>query len=358
MKKVISLALVLSISAALLTGCSGSVSNSTTENSTANSDSLSANSENSSANNESGVVSDNYESHFALSNPNADINTRKLYDYINDVYGKKIITCQQESTWMGSPDYEMDYIYKTTKKYPAMRGLDFMNADFDGVVQRSKEWHKKGGIVTICWHTGVNGLGYQESLNDNPDFSKLLTEGTKEYNDMIANWDKAAKALQELRNAGIPVLWRPFHEFDGQWFWWGKGGSDNFIKLWQMMYDRFTNEFGLTNLIWVLGYSGEVKDGWYPGNDYCDIIGSDTYDNTTHAGAFAKLKALNTGKPLAFHECGNLPRIDSFESDGAMWSWFMIWHTDYITGNNKKILANAYNHEMAITLDELPDIYK
>lgn len=258
---------------------------------------------------------------------------------------------------MGSPDYEMDYIFNTTGKYPAMRGLDFMNGDFDGVVDRSKKWHEKGGIVTICWHTGVNGKGYQESLDDTPDFDKILTEGTAEYNAMIANWDKAAEALTELRDAGVPVLWRPFHEFDGQWFWWGKGGSENFIKLWQMMYDRYTDKFELTNLIWVLGYSGEIKDGWYPGNDYCDIIGSDTYDNSTNVKAWKKLETLDTGKPMAFHECGNVPSIEKFEEDKAMWSWFMIWHTTHITANNKENLKTVYNHEKAVTLDELPNIY-
>ncbi|MBQ8410830.1 MAG: lipoprotein [Ruminiclostridium sp.] len=298
-----------------------------------------------------------YESRYQLSNPNADNNTKKLYDYINDVYGTAIITGQQESTWMGSPDYEMDYIFENTGKYPAIRGLDFMNNDFDGVVERSIEWHEKGGIVTICWHTGVISSGYQESKDDNPDFSKLLTEGTDEYNEMIESWDKAAVALQELRDVGVPVLWRPFHEFDGGWFWWGKGGAENFIKLWRMMYDRYTNEFGLTNLIWVLGYCGEVKDGWYPGDEYCDIIGSDTYDNSTHVTAWNKLSAMETGKPLTFHECGRVPRIVMFEREGAMWSWFMIWHTDHITNNSLKVLNNVYNDEKAITLDELPDIY-
>ena len=303
------------------------------------------------------TVTADQERKYPLSNPDADENAQKLYDYLFEVYGSYIITCQQESTWMGSPDYEMDYIFDVTGKYPAMRGLDFMSGDFDGVVERAREWHEKGGIVTICWHTGVNGLGYQEALDDTPDFEKILTEGTDEYNAMIANWDKAAEALAELRDAGIPVLWRPFHEFDGQWFWWGKGGSENFIKLWQLMYDRYTNQFGLTNLIWVLGYSGEVKDGWYPGNDYCDIIGSDTYDNSTNVRAWKKLEALNTGKLMAFHECGNVPAIEGFEADGAMWSWFMIWHTFYITGNSKEKLSSVYNHEKAITRDELPDIY-
>lgn len=290
----------------------------------------------------------------SLSNPNANEITQRTYDCICDMYGKKMLSCQQESTWMDSPDYEMNYIEETTGKLPAMRGLDFMNEDFDGVVRRSKEWWEKGGLVTICWHTGVDGKGYQESLNDNPDFDKLLTEGTNEYNSMIANWDKAAEALLELQEAGVPVLWRPFHEFDGQWFWWGKGGNENFIKLWQMMYDRYTKKFGLNNLIWVLGYSGEVKDGWYPGDEYCDIIGSDTYDNSTNASAWKKLEALGTDKPFAFHECGNLPRFNKFEDDGCMWSWFMVWHTDHIKGNNVKNLTDIYNREEVITLDELP----
>lgn len=295
-------------------------------------------------------------SKYALSNPNADEGAKRTYAYISDNFGKVMISCQQESTWMGSPDYEMDYIESVTGKLPAMRGLDFMNDDFDGVVQRSKEWHDKGGIVTICWHTGINGKGYQESLNDRPNFSKLLTEGTDEYNNMIANWDKAAKALQELRDAGVTVLWRPFHEFDGEWFWWGKGGAENFKKLWIMMYERFTNEFELNNLIWVLGYSGDVKSGWYPGDEYCDIIGSDTYDNSTNIKGWRLLNKVAENKPLAFHECGNVPAVEEFDKAKALWSWFMIWHTDHIKNNDKANLKAVYNHEKVITLDELPKL--
>ena len=291
-----------------------------------------------------------------LSNPDASESTVRTYDYICECFGNVMLSCQQESTWMSSPEYEMDYILETTGKLPAMRGLDFMNDDFEGVVSRSKEWHEKGGIVTICWHCGVNGLGYQESLKDDPDFDKLLTEGTDEYNSMMKSWDRAAAALAELRDNDIPVLWRPFHEFDGKWFWWGKGGKENFIKLWQLMYDYFTNEKGLNNLIWVLGYSDKMRDGWYPGNEYCDIIGSDNYDDSTNLKAWKKLTALETGKPMAFHECGNVPSVEKFEKDGDLWSWFMIWHTDYIMKNDKDNLKNVYNSEKVITLDELPQL--
>jgi len=293
-----------------------------------------------------------------LSNPNATAETQSLYRYLCDTYGNYVLAGQQESTWMGSENYEFDIIYNASGKYPVIRGLDYMGEDFGGCNRRAKDWFSRGGIVTICWHCGVDFKGsHTESLADTPDWSKLLTPGTNEYNTLIAGMDKGAAALKELQDAGIPVIWRPFHEFDGGWFWWGKGGGENFIKLWQMMYDRYTNEFGLNNLIWVLGYCGEVKNGWYPGDEYCDIIGSDTYDNSTHLSAWKKLSAMETGKPLTFHECGNVPRIPIFERDGAMWSWFMIWHTTHITGNNTKVLNNVYNDEKAITLDELPDIY-
>lgn len=60
---------------------------------------------------------------------------------------------------------------------------------------------------------------------------QALTEGTPLYEGLVRQMDEAAQALCKLRNANVPVLWRPFHEFDGQWFWWGKGGADCFVKL-------------------------------------------------------------------------------------------------------------------------------
>ena len=196
-----------------------------------------------------------------LSNPNALPEAERLYAYLCGIFGKKMLTAQQESVWLGSSDKELRYIKETTGKLPAIRGLDFIDGDFDGVVSRAKVWHKKGGIVTICWHTGLYGGGYNECKEDVPDFEKLLSPGTPEHEAMMQNWDKAAAALAELRDSGIPVLWRPFHEFDGGWFWWGKGGSESFIALWRLMYDYFTNEKGLGNLIWVLGYADFVLEG-------------------------------------------------------------------------------------------------
>ena len=293
-----------------------------------------------------------------LSNPNADATTIAVYEYICSLSGVGCLSGQQESTWMGSADYEMDYLLENTGKLPAIRGLDYMHDDFDGVNQRAIEWWNKGGLVTICWHTGSDFCGeWADALADTVgDWDPVLTEGTPEYDAFVAGMDKAAEALLELQEAGVTVLWRPFHEFDGRWFWWGKGRPESFIKLWQLMYDRYTNHWGLNNLIWILPYSGNGKNysSWYPGDEYCDIIGADSYDGGVQHGLYEKLTAVSTAKPYCFHECGTNPTAEELQT--TPWTWFMTWHTDHVTGSNTPEQLNAlYNSDYVITLDELPD---
>ena len=290
---------------------------------------------------------------YTLSDVNADACAKRLYSFICDSYGKRIISGVQECPGRRHHDLETDYLYTEVGKLPAIRGLDFIHDDYDGVVRRAREWHARGGIVTICWHTGLVGNSYPASKEEYPDFERLFTPGTGENALLMSRWDRAAAALGELRSAGIPVLWRPFHEFDGQWFWWGKDGSASFRRLWRMMYEKFTNDYRLHNLVWVYGYSGEVKPGWYAGDDVCDIVGSDNYDGTTNSAAWKRLLNV-TDMPLAFHEVGKLSRIDDFVSDGCLWSWFMNWHTVYLKDENTpERLREVYADPRVITLDDV-----
>ena len=295
-----------------------------------------------------------------LSNASAIPQAASLYSYLNDVYGTHILAGQQESTWMGSSEYEMNIIEQASGKLPVIRGLDYMNDDFAGVNQRAKTWYARGGIVTICWHCGSDFSGsHSDALADSLDWNQALTPGTAAYDKLIAGMDKGAKALKELQDAGIPVLWRPFHEFDGAWFWWGKGGAENFKQLWRIMYERYTNDWGLNNLIWVLGYSGETKDGWYPGDAYVDIVGSDTYvDHTGSLIDMYRKTAAVSDKPVCLHENGSIPNPANLTQDGAKWLWFMTWHTDFVSShaiNTADYLRQVYTSDYVITLDELPD---
>ena len=146
------------------------------------------------------MLNNNKQPH-ALSNIKADENTVKLYNYIVSLEKTAILSGQQESTWMGSCDYETDFIYENTGKLPAIKGFDYVNDDFDGVNERAAKWHKKGGIVTICWHCGSDFSGEWKDCMESTvsDWEKMLTQGTKEYEQMISGMDKAAAALKELK---------------------------------------------------------------------------------------------------------------------------------------------------------------
>ena len=173
--------------------------------------------------------------------------------------------------------------------------------------------------------------------------------------------DRAVPYLQQLEDAGVPVLWRPFHELDGGWFWWSKGGSESFVKLWQLMYSRYTDYWGLDNLIWLLGYSGNGGNmaAWYPGDSYVDLIGADSYTAGANGRLYQEVAALAPeGMPIVFHECGTIPTEEEMAADNAPWLMFMVWHTDFLTdgkSNTVESLNGIYSSDYFITLDELPD---
>ncbi|SER48906.1 mannan endo-1,4-beta-mannosidase [Gracilibacillus ureilyticus] len=292
-----------------------------------------------------------------LSNPNAIYEAKKLFKYICSISGESILSGQQESDWKAPPNDEMEYIKGITGKLPAIRGLDYINEDYEGVNKRSIEWWELGGIVSICWHWGMppDGIGY-ESSKGTINLNEALTEGTPLYSSMVERMDEVAQELKKLQEARVPVLWRPFHEFDGEWFWWGKGGAELFVKLWCLMYERYTRYHGLNNLIWVLGYSGEIKEGWYPGDNYVDIAGADTYNPGPHAELFQQaVGTVGKKMPVALHECGPIPNPAEMIIKGANWVWFLTWHTIHVKEQNTPdYLRDVYNHQYVITLDKLP----
>lgn len=303
----------------------------------------------------------------SLSNPNAIPEAVAVYDYLKSVYAddNSCLTGQMESTWKGTADYEMNYIMDKTGKVPAIRGLDFMHNDFAGVTNRAKAWWEKGGIVTICWHTGCDfSSAYNESKDQNLDWDNAFVVGSDTYNKLLADMDRAVPYLQQLEDAGVPVLWRPFHELDGGWFWWTRGGSENFVQLWQLMYSRYVDYWGLDNLIWVLGYSHNGGDlsAWYPGDNYVDIVGGDSYDRGANKSLYEDVETVQPeGMPICFHECGTIPTEKQMKDAETPWLYFMVWHTDYITSeSNNKVdsLKEIYNSDYFITLDELPSFVK
>lgn len=296
----------------------------------------------------------------ALSNPNATKEAVSLYNYLCDVYGNGILAGQQESTWINNnPDDEIEYIEANTGKLPAIRGLDYINEDFDGVTNRSIEWWEKGGIPSICFHWGAPtlGVGYEASKL-RIDAAEALKPDTALNKAMIADMDRVAEELKKLQEANVPILWRPFHELNGNWFWWSKNGPEVFKELWIFMYDRYTNYHGLNNLIWVFGYTSNADQDWYPGDEYVDIAGCDAYAQGIQSQMYWQLTDfIESDMPLVYHECGPIPNPDGMIKEDIRWTWFLTWHTIHIKEQNTPTYINeVYNHSYVITLDELPDL--
>lgn len=185
---------------------------------------------------------------------------RRVYEYLQSLSGK-CLTGQMESQWCRSTEHEISYLTDVTGRQPAIRGLDFMDNDYLGVTQRAKDWWARGGIPTICWHTGADFFsGYPECRESELDWAFAFVDGTEANRRLLDGLDHAVPYLKRLQSDGVPVLWRPFHEMDGGWFWWGRGSAENFVRLWRLMYDRYTHVHGLRNLIWVLGFSDAAED--------------------------------------------------------------------------------------------------
>ena len=289
---------------------------------------------------------------------NASPEAKALLNFIYDMYGKKTLSGQMWAPW-GSFD-EVEKVKEITGRYPAVRGHDLIHENSNAnEVKLLIEWWKKGGVPTLMWHWGApsKGEGYEQSKLG-IDIERCFQEGTDEYKAMWADLKRVADWLTVLRDANVPILWRPMHEFEGGWFWYGKGTGEQFNRLWRTMFDYFTKDRELNNLIWVLCHSDNPNPAFDPGKQYYDIVAADTYQkNRVLKDMFNDVITVHgRDLPIVFHECGTLPDPDKCFKDGVTWLWWMLWHTGHVASQKPEDMKRIYNHELVITLDEMPDI--
>jgi mannan endo-1,4-beta-mannosidase len=239
-------------------------------------------------------------------NKNANNDAKALLKYLGNIYGEKILSGQQDQA-------SLDWVTQNVGTTPAILGLDLMDytesrksrGASSTDVDKAIAFAKKGGIVTFCWHWGApTGLydtsaqpWYRGFYTDATDFNietALANTNNANYTLLMKDIDTIAVQLKKLQDAGVPVIWRPLHEAEGGWFWWGAKGPEPAKKLWKIVYDRLTNQHKLNNLIWTWN---SVAPSWYPGSDTVDIVSADTYAEGDHG---VRLKnALKCGLTFA-----------------------------------------------------------
>jgi mannan endo-1,4-beta-mannosidase len=171
-------------------------------------------------------------------NKNANADAKSLLSYLGSIYGKNILSGQQDQA-------SLDWVTTNIGKTPAILGVDLMDytesrisrgassIDVDHAIAHSQ----KGGIVTFVWHWGAPaGLydteeqrwwsGFYTAATDFNIETALADTTNANYTLLIKDIDTIAVQLKKLSDAGVPVLWRPLHEAEGAWFWWGAKGPE------------------------------------------------------------------------------------------------------------------------------------
>jgi hypothetical protein len=306
--------------------------------------------------------------------PQATPQARKLLCYLYSIYGLKVLSGQQEQSWNDDPDIDNNYIQSVTGKLPALRGQDFLYQHADGqgrtTTSRAIDWWNGRGISQISYHMGnPNGDDSYTSSKQSCGrgcIAEALQSGTAKNRVLLQRLDHVATELGRLQAADVAVIWRPWHESNGGWFWWGMEGGAEFGRLFRFTYDYLVNTNGLHNLVWEVSWAQPNPDrSWDPGKDYYDIAGPDTYDIwSPFAGQFSASRAIvgNT-VPIALQENGLIPDPSQmFNGNQAPWLYWNTW-TQYEYEPFREFGANFRSHTQkcyadphTITRAMLPDL--
>jgi uncharacterized protein (DUF1684 family) len=207
---------------------------------------------------------------------------------------------------------DAEKIFRATGRWPALISVDYTDfnrqwLDTHTTNRLLLDYWRAGGLVGASVHLNNPAKAGGGGLRDmGLSLADLLVSGTPVHARWMRQLDDLATGLQELQAAGVVVLWRPFHEMNGGWFWWGAQEPAIFIKAWRQMFDYFTQTKGLHNLIWVYSPNyGQRSADYYAGDAYVDLVGLDAYtDNVdqTHITGYPEVSAFH--KPFGFTEYG------------------------------------------------------
>ena len=310
--------------------------------------------------------------------------TQKLYDKLLNVKGKGVFFGMQEATGRGvgwRDDNDRSDIEMVTGDYPALAGwgADYgitqiaRGEGFEAARHKMKLFQDMGGFNTIEWHA-QNPYGGNYMWKGHPDKSKNVVKailpGGEKHQEFLTQLDNMAAFFNSLIDDDglkIPIIFRPWHEHTGWWFWWSKKhcSEAEYIQLWKFTVNYLSAEKGVDNLLYA--YSPWSSTGsriksredylyGYPGDAYVDILGLDNYYDLRHHATnmrkFVKSVEITVSianeknKPAALTETGaftmfgkaTMPEKDWFTKKllkGIMHneitrqiSYVMVWHND------------------------------
>jgi mannan endo-1,4-beta-mannosidase len=278
-----------------------------------------------------------------------------LLKYLQGISGRHTLTGQHN--FPNTKDTSTVLASRLYGKTPAIFGQDFGFAapgDKDAVAARpdiiaecERQW-TNGAIITLCWHAvpptanepvtfmprhdapATNRLASVQGRLTDEQWNDLITPGTELNRHWCAQVDVIAGYLKQLQDAHVPVLWRPYHEMNGEWFWWGgRRGERGTAVLYRQLFDRLVNYHQLNNLIWIWSVDRPAMPerqfaDYFPGRQYFDIAALDVYHSDFNPTYYHDLLKLADGKPVTLAEVGPPPTVDILNQQ-PKWTWWMQW---------------------------------
>lgn len=301
-----------------------------------------------------------------LVDKNASEATLMLYKKIRDSTRKGFLVGHQDDTaygigWKYKADSTTSDVEMVCGDYPALYGWEIggiekdnpSNLDtvyFDLIRKLVSDANRRGGIPTISWHAN-NPVTGEDAWSERETVKYILSDPEKK--EAFIGWlDKVSAFLKSLKDDegnAIPVIFRPWHEWNGDWFWWGTPHSTNeeYIELWRLTVETLRDKNKVHNVLFAFSSNTFTsKDeflGKYPGKDYVDILGFDIYMNMDDTAGFRNLLrkdlvmlseiAGEQGKLYAVTEAGyeGIPSDNWFsevlypEIKDSGISWILFW---------------------------------
>jgi mannan endo-1,4-beta-mannosidase len=355
------------------------------------------------------------------SDPQATREARALFANLKRLEGTQVMFGHHDDLaygheWFNQPG--RSDVKEASGSYPAVYGWELGNLEYEGATEEldrvkfvdMRRWimegYGRGALVTLSWHMG-NPITGRNAWDTTSAVAAVLPGGAK-HDEYVRRLDRFANFVNTLRapsrtgtskeSVPIPMVFRPFHEMSGGWFWWGAGHAtpEQYRQLWRFTADYLRGTRGLHNLLWA--YSPDVfasPDDYltrYPGDDYVDVLGFDDYQSVrspaTRDVLVRRLREVVTladarGKVPALTETGVESVPDSTWFTGTLLpaiahdsltrriAWVSLWRNAPKSPEHPKHFFAAYRgHPSAPDLarlkrdplvvfeDELPDLYR
>ncbi len=331
--------------------------------------------------------------------------TKYLYHRIKEISKLGYAFGHQDATaygigWKNDGTMYKSDVQEVSGQYPAVYGFDIGHIELDHehnldtvnfklMKKLIKKAHKSGGIVTISWHPD-NPLSNKSSWDTTSTVKQILRGGI--LHDKYKNWLKRVanfmNGLKKFIGPQVPIVFRPFHEMNGDWFWWGAASctEEEYKRLWRETVYILKDEYKVHNLLYL--YSPNTLNTeseflkYYPGDEYVDMLGVDIYQYGTEAEYMNTLKrditvlkkvGAEKDKPFALSETGfsmlkGVPQwwtkvLDKSVSDSGI-AWALFWrnawmnhfYVPYKGQETSKDFLNFKNLPHVLFLDEIQKI--